>query len=64
MGPGLFCVYCRENAVDPGWRPFCSERCKLLDLGDWIDERYRVQEKSESSLPDDSDPDPEDKPNY
>jgi endogenous inhibitor of DNA gyrase (YacG/DUF329 family) len=23
-------------------RPFCSERCKLIDLGDWASERYRV----------------------
>ena len=22
--------------------PFCSERCRLIDLGDWLDERYRV----------------------
>ena len=20
------------------WRPFCSERCKLIDLGEWADE--------------------------
>jgi len=24
------------------WKPFCSERCKLIDLGDWIDERHRI----------------------
>ena len=24
------------------WRPFCSRRCKLLDLGNWLDERYRI----------------------
>jgi uncharacterized protein len=24
------------------WRPFCSERCKLIDLGEWIDERHRI----------------------
>ncbi|HYD58377.1 MAG TPA: DNA gyrase inhibitor YacG [Burkholderiales bacterium] len=24
------------------WRPFCSERCKAVDLGDWASERYRV----------------------
>ena len=24
------------------WRPFCSERCKLIDLGLWASERYRV----------------------
>lgn len=22
--------------------PFCSERCKLIDLGEWATERYRV----------------------
>lgn len=24
------------------WRPFCSERCKLLDLGAWAEESYRI----------------------
>lgn len=24
------------------FRPFCSERCKLVDLGQWADEGYRV----------------------
>ena len=24
------------------WRPFCSERCKLVDLGAWASEKYRV----------------------
>jgi endogenous inhibitor of DNA gyrase (YacG/DUF329 family) len=28
--------------VDPAWRPFCSERCKLLDLSRWLDGAYRV----------------------
>jgi endogenous inhibitor of DNA gyrase (YacG/DUF329 family) len=22
--------------------PFCSKRCRLLDLGQWLDEGYRV----------------------
>lgn len=25
------------------WRPFCSERCKLIDVGAWASERYRVE---------------------
>jgi endogenous inhibitor of DNA gyrase (YacG/DUF329 family) len=25
------------------WKPFCSERCKLIDLGDWAAERYRIE---------------------
>lgn len=24
------------------FRPFCSARCKLIDLGDWATEKYRV----------------------
>jgi hypothetical protein len=24
------------------WRPFCSERCKMIDLGAWSSESYRV----------------------
>jgi uncharacterized protein len=24
------------------FRPFCSERCKIIDLGAWATERYRV----------------------
>ena len=24
------------------YRPFCSERCKLNDLGDWASDRYRL----------------------
>jgi hypothetical protein len=36
------CVYCRRHPVDPRTRPFCSERCRLLDLGAWMDGRYRV----------------------
>lgn len=24
------------------FRPFCSERCKLLDFGAWADERYSL----------------------
>ena len=23
-------------------KPFCSERCKLIDLGEWADERYSI----------------------
>jgi len=32
------------------WRPFCSERCKLIDLGAWATEAYRIPlaEPSES----------------
>jgi uncharacterized protein len=41
------------------WRPFCSERCKLIDLGAWAAERYRVVEdkdEPEPAPPDGPDP--------
>jgi uncharacterized protein len=38
-------VYCRRAPVDPAWRPFCSERCKLADLGRWLLEEYRVPDR-------------------
>jgi len=28
------------------FRPFCSERCKLLDFGDWADEKYNLPAES------------------
>ena len=28
------------------WRPFCSERCKLIDLGEWADENHRIPDTS------------------
>lgn len=24
------------------WRPFCSERCKLIDLGEWASDSNRI----------------------
>ena len=27
---------------DPVCRPFCSNRCKLIDLGKWISGEYRI----------------------
>jgi hypothetical protein len=27
---------------DSPWRPFCSERCKLIDFDKWTSDEYRV----------------------
>jgi endogenous inhibitor of DNA gyrase (YacG/DUF329 family) len=36
------------------FRPFCSERCKMIDLGAWATERYRVPDAGQDSeTPDD-----------
>lgn len=32
--------------------PFCSERCRLLDLGAWLDERYRVPSEAKGGAED------------
>jgi endogenous inhibitor of DNA gyrase (YacG/DUF329 family) len=39
------CPQCRQPAsLEPAnrYRPFCSERCKLLDLGEWFAGRYSI----------------------
>lgn len=38
------CPICDTRAPYHGneYRPFCSERCKLLDFGAWIDEEYAL----------------------
>jgi uncharacterized protein len=40
------CPICRkpvDSAIHPDF-PFCSERCRLLDLGNWAAEKYVVSE--------------------
>jgi endogenous inhibitor of DNA gyrase (YacG/DUF329 family) len=29
-------------SVDNPYRPFCSERCKIIDLGQWATGAYRI----------------------
>jgi endogenous inhibitor of DNA gyrase (YacG/DUF329 family) len=36
---------------DNPFRPFCSERCKLVDLGKWVSEEYRIPGKPVSREP-------------
>lgn len=36
------------------FRPFCSERCKLIDLGAWVNGEYSVPGEA-TSVPDESD---------
>jgi endogenous inhibitor of DNA gyrase (YacG/DUF329 family) len=35
----------REQGRREGFYPFCSQRCKLIDLGQWLDGRYRIISK-------------------
>ncbi|MDR0310180.1 MAG: DNA gyrase inhibitor YacG [Acidobacteriota bacterium] len=40
------CPQCGKECDADGnpFRPFCCERCKLLDLGNWISGGYRIPE--------------------
>lgn len=33
------------------WRPFCCERCKIIDLGAWASGAYRIEGKPGSADP-------------
>lgn len=53
------CPTCGKSVLwTPGaaWRPFCSERCKLIDLGAWAAERYRVPVVEDQGQPESADP--------
>jgi uncharacterized protein len=63
------CPICKKHVDEPdraagGPRPtfpFCSERCKLIDLGRWLDGKYQVpvvepdESLHEATLPADED---------
>jgi endogenous inhibitor of DNA gyrase (YacG/DUF329 family) len=39
------CPQCGQPAVyaeSNKWRPFCSQRCRLIDLGEWASEGYQI----------------------
>jgi uncharacterized protein len=38
------------------YRPFCSDRCKQIDLGNWISENYRVPTRNEDEREDEDAP--------
>jgi uncharacterized protein len=45
MTKPILCPRCRRPALpraeNPAF-PFCSRRCRLIDLGSWLTEEYRV----------------------
>jgi uncharacterized protein len=38
---GTETLYSPENR----WRPFCGERCRMIDLGKWAADEYRVPDE-------------------
>ena len=45
------CPTCRKPVswYESPYRPFCSERCKLLDLDRWVREDYRIPAQEDES---------------
>jgi len=49
------CPVCKRETAFEGnpFRPFCSDRCKLIDLDNWLSGRYRIStpiERSEEAI--------------
>ncbi len=44
----IHCPVCNQRTTkeENPYRPFCSERCKLIDLGRWAGEEYRIPGRS------------------
>jgi endogenous inhibitor of DNA gyrase (YacG/DUF329 family) len=57
----MVCPICKKSVADeaparPPTYPFCSDRCKLIDLGRWLDGRYFIPDNappvpSETEIP-------------
>jgi endogenous inhibitor of DNA gyrase (YacG/DUF329 family) len=47
----------KEPSEEAEFFPFCSERCRLIDLGAWLDAKYKIasaQQPEESENPSDA----------
>ena len=56
--PSVACPQCGQPVVwteESVYRPFCSRRCRMIDLGDWLDERHQIP--GDPALPDDDNDD-------
>jgi endogenous inhibitor of DNA gyrase (YacG/DUF329 family) len=56
MSRSVPCPTCGSLAVygpcNP-WRPFCSRRCRSIDLGAWASEEFRVSAENTAADPHD-----------
>ncbi|MCP9494161.1 MAG: DNA gyrase inhibitor YacG [Pyrinomonadaceae bacterium MAG19_C2-C3] len=49
------CLTCKKPIQwqDNPFRPFCSERCRMIDFGHWVDEDYAVPSNEAADFFDD-----------
>ena len=60
MIKSISCPHCKKQssmAEDNPFRPFCCERCKLIDLGEWATESYRIPTPDKPTDQEDNDKD-------
>lgn len=53
MPASVKCPTCQKNVLwntEAKFKPFCCERCKLIDLGDWASEKYAIPVKQEFDI--------------
>jgi len=49
------CPTCKrpvEWSSESAYRPFCSDRCRLIDLGAWLNEQHKIPDHSASATDD------------
>ena len=44
------CPYCKKNFEyhNSEFRPFCSDKCKMIDMGSWLNESYTIEGRTNS----------------
>lgn len=48
------CPTCMKEVIwgpESAFRPFCSDRCRLIDLGAWANEEHKIPDKGRADLP-------------
>ena len=58
MSPHAKCPICgavTTLSADNRWRPFCSEQCRLIDLGEWLDGRRGIPAGEDDVQPEETD---------
>lgn len=47
------CPHCQKDSSfekENTYRPFCSEKCKMIDLGEWFEENYKVPSEENPAI--------------
>jgi endogenous inhibitor of DNA gyrase (YacG/DUF329 family) len=48
----MFCPICKKPVQrDDPFMPFCSDRCRIIDLGNWASEKYVISSPIEHNYP-------------